>query len=264
MFWWRKAITSLRKSRAWQFAVMFALFAACTLVYYFAELVNLMQWQGLRWQFFYGVHDVHRVLFLLPIIFTAYFFGTIGAVSVSAASLLVFLPRALFISTYPDPVLRPVIFVVTAGLLGVFVSRLSRRKKPVELAASLPTTHSNENDVTTVLREDEVFVAGDIEVDVFRHQVRRGQQLVKLTPTEFKILTYLVYNRGRVITHVELLRRVWGPEYGQETEYLRVFIGQLRRKIEADPSHPILILTEPRIGYRITESDWHPRRRAYR
>jgi len=95
-----------------------------------------------------------------------------------------------------------------------------------------------------------VFTEDDLEVDLSKQVVKRRGQIVKLTRTEYELLAYLVSNCGKVLTHRELLHNVWGPEYGQETEYVRTFIGQLRRKIEDDPSNPRFIVTEPRVGYR--------------
>ncbi len=73
---------------------------------------------------------------------------------------------------------------------------------------------------------------------------------VKLTPKEFELLRFFVANAGRVLTHRRLLQAVWGPDYGEETEYLRVFVNQLRKKLEPDPAHPRFLLTEPWVGYR--------------
>jgi two-component system KDP operon response regulator KdpE len=78
---------------------------------------------------------------------------------------------------------------------------------------------------------------------------------VRLTPTEFDLLKVLVANAGRVLTHGYLLHTVWGPEYDGESQLLRVFIGQLRRKVERDPSRPRHILTEPGVGYRFRSDD---------
>lgn len=100
-----------------------------------------------------------------------------------------------------------------------------------------------------------VFTAGDLEVDFSKHVVKRQGQRVKLTRTEYELLAYLVSNWGKVLTHRELLHNVWGPEYGEESEYVRVFIRQLRSKIEDDPSNPRFIVTEPRIGYRFVKPD---------
>ena len=94
-----------------------------------------------------------------------------------------------------------------------------------------------------------IFTAGDLEVDLSKRVVKRGGQTVKLTPTEYELLAYLVSNCEKVLTHEELLHNVWGPEYGGESEYIRTFITQLRRKIEDDPSNPRFIITEPRVGY---------------
>ncbi len=100
-----------------------------------------------------------------------------------------------------------------------------------------------------------LFTADDLEVDLPKHVVKRHGKIVKLTRTEYELLAFLVANCGKVITHRELLHNVWGPEYGEESEYVRVFINQLRRKIEDDPSNPRFILTEPRIGYRFVKPE---------
>ncbi|MDO8491934.1 MAG: response regulator transcription factor [Dehalococcoidia bacterium] len=100
-----------------------------------------------------------------------------------------------------------------------------------------------------------VFVAGDLEVDLSKRAVKRRGQLMKLTQTEYGLLAYLVANAGKALTHRDLLRNVWGPEYGEEKEVVRVFIGQLRRKIEDDPANPRFIVTEPRLGYRFVKAD---------
>lgn len=90
---------------------------------------------------------------------------------------------------------------------------------------------------------------GYLSVNVVRRQVRAGSQEVKLTPTEFELLQQLMLHAGRVLTHRTLLRAVWGPEYGEEADYLRVYVRQLRLKIEEQPSQPRYILTEPGVGY---------------
>ena len=100
-----------------------------------------------------------------------------------------------------------------------------------------------------------VFTAGHLEVDLSKRVVKRQGQIVKLTRTEYELLAYLVSQHGKVLTHKELLRNVWGPKYGEESEYVRVFIRQLRSKIEDDPSNPQFIVTEPRIGYRFVKPD---------
>jgi two-component system, OmpR family, KDP operon response regulator KdpE len=92
---------------------------------------------------------------------------------------------------------------------------------------------------------------GALTIDFGRRVVTMDAAEVHLTPTEYEVLKYLAQNAGKVITHRILLRAVWGPAYEDEAHYLRVFIGQLRRKIEPDPSRPAYLLTEPGIGYRL-------------
>ncbi len=94
------------------------------------------------------------------------------------------------------------------------------------------------------------FVDEDLIIDFARRTVTVKGQEVKLTPKQYDLLKYLAQNAGRVITHRTALLNVWGAEYGQENQYLHVFIGQLRHKLEADPAHPLYILTEPGVGYR--------------
>jgi two-component system KDP operon response regulator KdpE len=90
---------------------------------------------------------------------------------------------------------------------------------------------------------------GYLTMNVPRRQVKAGDNEVRLTPTEFELLRQLMTYAGKVLTHRSLLRAVWGPEYGEEADYLRVYIRQLRRKVEMEPSRPRYILTEPGIGY---------------
>lgn len=90
---------------------------------------------------------------------------------------------------------------------------------------------------------------GEIEIDFQNRRVWRNGSEIKFTPTEFDLLQELALHPGKVFTHETLLRRVWGAEYGREAEYLRVYIGRLRRKIESDPTKPTHIITEPSIGY---------------
>jgi two-component system KDP operon response regulator KdpE len=95
-----------------------------------------------------------------------------------------------------------------------------------------------------------VFEAPDLTIDFSKRLVTVQGEHVRLTPKEFELLRHLVSNQGKAIPHRRLLQAVWGPDYGEETEYLRVFINQLRKKIEPDPGHPRYILTEPWLGYR--------------
>lgn len=92
--------------------------------------------------------------------------------------------------------------------------------------------------------------AGGLTIDLAWHLVKRGEEEIKLTGTEYKLLAYLAANHGRVLTHQSILTHVWGPADADHTEYLRVYMRQLRKKLEADPERPQVILTEPGIGYR--------------
>ncbi len=97
--------------------------------------------------------------------------------------------------------------------------------------------------------EPPIVTCGDVVIDLARQQVTRLGQPVHLTPTEFALLRELVINRGKLLSHAHLLRRVWGPGYQTETEYVRVYVRRLRAKLEADEGQP-LIVTAPRAGYR--------------
>jgi two-component system KDP operon response regulator KdpE len=95
-----------------------------------------------------------------------------------------------------------------------------------------------------------VVKAGSLTIDLVWHIVKRGEEEVKLTGIEYKLLAYLAANHHRVLTHQSILSQVWGPEDADHTEYLRVYMRQLRKKLEEDPERPQYILTEPGIGYR--------------
>jgi two-component system KDP operon response regulator KdpE len=96
-----------------------------------------------------------------------------------------------------------------------------------------------------------IFISGNLRVDLVRRQVFVGDEEIHLTPIEYRLLTTLVKYAGKVITHRQLLKEVWGPGNAEETHYLRVYMAQLRRKLEDDPARPEYLLTEPGIGYRL-------------
>ncbi|MFD8251566.1 response regulator [Streptomyces werraensis] len=99
--------------------------------------------------------------------------------------------------------------------------------------------------------EDDVVVeTAGFTVDLAAKKVNRSSEDIRLTPTEWQLLEVLVRNNGRLVSQKQLLQEVWGPAYGKETNYLRVYMAQLRRKLEADPSHPKHFITEPGMGYR--------------
>ena len=113
------------------------------------------------------------------------------------------------------------------------VRAVLRRARPLETPASAGAVH-----------------IGDVLIDPSVHSVVVRGQPVKLTPTEFELLRYLMQNAGKALTHRLILQSVWGPEYGGEAEYLRVYVRRLRQKIEVDPLNPQYLLTEHGIGYR--------------
>lgn len=96
-----------------------------------------------------------------------------------------------------------------------------------------------------------VFAAGNVSVDLVRRVVKRGEGEIKLSPKEYELLRVLVVNAGKVLTHRQILNEVWGPAHAEDAQYLRVFIRNLRQKLETDPAQPALILTEPGVGYRL-------------
>lgn len=100
-------------------------------------------------------------------------------------------------------------------------------------------------------QDEAIFTSGRLQVDLTRRLVTVAGEPIKLTPTEYALLRLLIQHAGKVLTHQQILRSVWGPEYVHETHYLRVYFAQLRQKIEANPALPEIILTEPGVGYRL-------------
>ena len=124
--------------------------------------------------------------------------------------------------------------------LGEFVARVQ---------AQLRRTRAPRGDEASVVEID------GLTVDPARREVRRGATKIKLTPTEWNILRSLVVQRGRPVSHQQIFDAVWGREYGNPQQYLRVYVTHLRRKIERDPARPRIILTEPGYGYRLGDED---------
>jgi two-component system KDP operon response regulator KdpE len=106
---------------------------------------------------------------------------------------------------------------------------------------------------TVVLAPQTHYQSGALEIDLAKHVVRLAGEPVHLTPTEFNVLARLVRQAGQVVTHRQLLADVWGAEHVDQTHYLRLYMGQLRAKLEANPTEPTLLLTEPGVGYRLAE-----------
>jgi two-component system KDP operon response regulator KdpE len=99
--------------------------------------------------------------------------------------------------------------------------------------------------------DDAVFQVGTLRVDLLRRQVFVGDREIHLTPIEYRLLTTLVHHAGKVVTHQQLLREVWGPSHTEQAHYARVYMAHLRQKLEAEPARPRYLLTEPGVGYRL-------------
>ena len=101
------------------------------------------------------------------------------------------------------------------------------------------------------VQEKDVFSLHSLTVDLSARTVKKGEEIVKLTAIEYSLLTLFIRNAGRVLTHRFILEQVWGPSFAEEAQYTRVYVGQLRKKIETDPTNPKIFLTESGIGYRM-------------
>jgi len=126
--------------------------------------------------------------------------------------------------------------------------------KPFQLRELIARIRAAVRRNSIVEEQNKQILIGDVRLDIERHLVQKKGRRVHLTPKQFDLLHYLMANAGRPVPHAKLLRTVWGPEYGNELEYLRTFVRQVRMKIEDDPANPTYLLTESHIGYRFSES----------
>ena len=127
--------------------------------------------------------------------------------------------------------------------------------KPFRTGELLARIRSVLRSIDNSEENDSVFTAGELQIDFVARTVKKKDELIKLTVTEYKLISLFVQQAGKVLTHQYLLREVWGPGYINQSQYLRVFVAQLRKKIEGDPNRPVLIITEPGVGYRFTAQD---------
>ena len=127
-------------------------------------------------------------------------------------------------------------YITKPFALDELIARVKSVLRRTEAATAVPTQPS--------------FTSGDLEINFVERRVTVAGNEVRLTPTEYSLLQELALNVGKVFTHSDLLKKVWGLEYGQEREYLRVFIGRLRAKLEPDPANPRYITTVPGVGYK--------------
>jgi len=124
-----------------------------------------------------------------------------------------------------------------------------------ELLARIRVALRHAQDTTPV---DSVVTVGALTVDLAKRNVTVEDKEIHLTPIEYRLLCYLLKHRGKVLTHRQILKEVWGAAYAGQTHYLRVYMAQLRRKVETDPAQPRLLLTEPGVGYRLREAPLEP------
>ena len=131
---------------------------------------------------------------------------------------------------------------------------------PAALAQAVGRIIASSGDVTVVRANapqpgpvGTALQVGDLVIDTAAHRVTRAGEEIHLTPIEFELLRVLAQHLSRLVTHRQLLQAVWGPEYGEETHYLRVHVAHIRAKVEADPSRPEYLLTEPGVGYRLRD-----------
>jgi len=127
--------------------------------------------------------------------------------------------------------------------------------KPFRTGELLARIRSALRSIDNSEENDSVFTAGELQIDFVARTVKKKDELIKLTVTEYKLISLFVQQAGKVLTHQYLLREIWGPGYINQSQYLRVFVAQLRKKIEDDPNRPVLIITEPGVGYRFTGQD---------
>ena len=170
----KKILGILGSPNAFSYYALFLMWAVFTLFYYFGEIVEYANWEALRWQFLYSVHDVHRLLFLAPIIYAAYVFGIKATIILTILSVVTFLPRALFISPYPDPLARMLIFSVMAGIMGYLTPATRREIKTRPRLDALLTSERDKMFGILERMQDGVLIASpDYKIRYMNASARR-------------------------------------------------------------------------------------------
>lgn len=123
--------------------------------------------------------------------------------------------------------------------------------KPFNIDILLARINASLRNSTTDTKSESELRNGPLRMDLIRHEVFLYDKLIAFTPKEYKLLRHFMINQGKMLTHREILKTIWGASHGNDTSYLRVYIGQIREKIEVNPANPVFIITEPCIGYRM-------------
>ena len=169
-----KVITVLKTPNAYSYYTLFFMWALCTLFYYFGELVDWAHWEAIRWEFLYSVHDIHRLVYLVPIIYSAYIFGVKATVIFTILSMMTFLPRAIFISPYPDPLARMLLFTLIAGIVGYLIA-ISRRE--LKRSARLESVFKKERDqlyaILERMQDGVILVGPDYKIRYMNKSISR-------------------------------------------------------------------------------------------
>jgi nitrogen-specific signal transduction histidine kinase len=169
------ALSALKSRRFYSVYATVLLFAYCTLFYYFGELIDYAGWERVRQDFFYGVHDVQRLVFLAPIIYAGYTFRVKGALAVTVAAFLTFLPRGLVVSPYPDPVLRMGLFIVVAACIGVLTGMVrNEAEKRSQLEARLTSERDRMLSMLENMEEGVIIVGPDYRIRYTNQSMRKS------------------------------------------------------------------------------------------
>jgi len=123
--------------------------------------------------------------------------------------------------------------------------------KPFNVDVLMARINANLRKAAVKEAGEPMLINGPIRMDLVRHEVYIDENKAAFTPKEYELLRYFMVNRGKMLTHKQILKEIWGPAHGEDTQYVRVYIGQLREKLETDPANPRFIITEPGIGYRM-------------
>lgn len=161
----------LRRRKLFRFYFLFFTFAMCSIFYYFGEIVDLFGWEALRLAFFYSVHDVHRLIFLFPIIYAAYCFGMKATIVIIILMVCIFMPRALFISPYPDPLIRATLFTLVAAAVGLFLARELEHR--IKIGRYLEKTKQQHFKVLNEIEEGVLLIDPDYRVRFLNDKMRQ-------------------------------------------------------------------------------------------